>query len=369
MSIPKICRAVVLPDYNQPYEIQDIAIPEIKGDEILVKVHLAGICGTDLHQKDGSIALPFKPPFIPGHETIGHIVALGPDRKHDVAGAPLQEGDRIMWAHRFCGECYYCAVMRMPFMCNRNIGYGFSHPKELMGGFAEYVRVMNRTEVVKVPDNLTDEEAIGVGCAMRSVMSGFVKLQATKPLLLGDTVVVQGSGPIGMYALLCAVCSGAGKVIVVGGPQGRLDMAKKWGAAETIDIFTVTDHAERVKLVMEMTGGRGAELAIECSGFPPAFEQGFSFLDRGSTYLVLGQTTPKKIEFAPFNILGKNVTVIGSGSADIVHFYRALKFLSAIRDKYPVGLMVTAKYKLEQADEAVDSMIEGKDMKAVFDLR
>ncbi|MBP1917789.1 zinc-binding dehydrogenase [Youngiibacter multivorans] len=369
MQIPKTSKAAVLTEYAKPLEIIDVPIPEVTGKAVLVKVHLAGLCGTDIHQADGTLGLKFPLPNIQGHETIAEIVKLGPDRKTDVAGEELHVGDRIMWAHDFCGECYFCAVKRQPFMCSNNKGYGFSTPDKLMGGFSEYEFVLPTTQVVKVPENVTDEEAVGVGCAFRTVVNAFEKLQKQTPIGLGDSVVIQGAGPIGLYSALTAKAMGAGQVIVVGAPAGRLELAKQWGASAVINIDEVKDSAARQKMVMDLTEGRGAELVVECSGYPPAFNEGFGLMIKGGTYLIIGQTMPAKIEFSPYVLLGKNATVIGSGSADIIHFYKALKFLKHNRTKYPMDLIVSKHYKLEDINEALASMKKGTDIKAVIDMR
>lgn len=373
MNIPKTCRAAVMEKYNEPIQIKEVPVPEITGKGVLVKVLLAGICGTDLHQHSGDFANTlgrvFPPPYIQGHETLGEIVKLGPDRIHDLAGEPLKVGDRIMWSHDFCGECYACAVLRQPFMCTNNRGYGFANPDKLMGGFAEYEVILPTTPIVRVPDEVLDEEAVGVGCAFRTVINAFDKLQHKSPINLADTVVVQGCGPIGLYALACAIASGAGQTIVIGAPAGRLQLAKEWGATHVIDIDEVKDPTEREKMVRGWTEGRGAEVVIECSGWPPAFNEGFGLMMNSGTYLIIGQTTDKKIEFMPYNFLMRNATVIGSGSADIVHFYRALKFIKYNRTKFPLGAIVSKKYKLEEINEALEGMRQGSEIKAVIDNR
>ncbi|BAF60589.1 threonine dehydrogenase and related Zn-dependent dehydrogenases [Pelotomaculum thermopropionicum SI] len=369
MEIPKTCKAAVLTEYGKPLEIKEIPIPDVTGNAILVKVLLAGICGTDVHQAAGTLGIKFPLPNIQGHETLGQIVKLGPERVADVAGQELKVGDRIMWSHDFCGKCYYCSVLRMPFMCKNNIGYGFSHPDKLMGGFAEYEFILPTTPVVKVPENVLDEEAIGVGCAFRTVVNAFDKLQKKSPLGLADTVVIQGCGPIGLYSLVTANAIGAGQTIVIGAPENRLELAKKWGATHVINIDEVKDPAERQKIVLDLTDGRGAELVVECSGNPMAFNEGFGLMINGGTYLIIGLTTPSKIEFIPYVFLGKNATVIGSGSADIVHFYRALKFIKYNRTKIPMGAIISKHYRLEEINEALAGMRTGTEIKAVIDNR
>jgi threonine dehydrogenase-like Zn-dependent dehydrogenase len=368
-DIPKSCKAAVLVEYGKPDVIQEVAIPEVGHGGILVKVLLAGVCGTDVHQHLGDLNIKPPLPNIQGHETLARIVKLGEGRNTDVAGTPLKLGDRIMWAHAFCGECYYCKIHRKPYMCVASKGYGFAPPEALRGGFAEYVLIDGKTEVVRVPDEVLDEEALGVGCALRSVVSGFERLQRHSPIGIADNVVIQGCGPIGLYATLLASRSGAGKIIVIGAPASRLELAKEWGATDTINLDEVTEHNARVEIVKELTGGLGAKFAIEGTGFPAAFDQGFDFLRKDSTYLVLGQTSDATITFAPGKVMQKQCIVIGNGSADIRHFYKALKFIQAYRNSVDFSKLITTKYTLENVNEALDSMQKGRDIKAAIDFR
>ena len=137
-QLPKSCKAAVLVEYNQPFAIREVGLPEVEDGGILVKVRMAGICGTDVHQHEGKLGMRLPLPNLMGHETLGEIVKLGKGRTRDVAGEPLAVGDRIFWAHASCGECYYCKIVRKPFMCEKLTVYGHYPPELLRGGFAEY---------------------------------------------------------------------------------------------------------------------------------------------------------------------------------------------------------------------------------------
>lgn len=368
-NIPKTCKAMVLTEYGKPDVIQEVNIPDIKAGDILVKVQLAGICGTDVHQHLGDLGIKAPLPNIQGHETLAKIVKLGEGVTVDVAGVPVAEGDRIMWAHQFCGKCYACKILQQPFMCSGSKGYGFAPPQALRGGFAEYEYVTAGTDFVRVPDSVTDEEALGVGCAFRTVVNGYDKLNKHGGINTGDTVVVQGAGPVGLYSTVMAAQSAASKVIVIGAPAERLEAAKKWGATDVINIDEVKDSDERTKMVKAMTNGRGAEVVIECSGFPPAINEGLDLMATAGTYLVMGQTSTRTIEFKPNLLLSKQAVILGSGSADIRHFYKALKFIEAHKNKYPFAEMVSKTYELEELNEALDNMHKGLDIKAAIDCR
>ena len=369
-SLPKTTKAAVLVEHGQPDVIQEVPIPALRPNCIIAKVLLAGVCGTDVHQHHGT--LEFKPPLpnIQGHETLGEIVELGEGRDFDIAGQPLRPGDRIMWAHPFCGKCYYCAVHRKPYMCEKmGPGYGFSAPEFLRGGFAEYCYIDEVIQVVRVPDSVRDEEALGVGCAFRTVVSGFERLQKISAIGTADSVVIQGCGPIGLYSTLLASHSGAGKVIVVGAPSNRLELAREWGATHTINIDEIKDHAERAKIVLDLTDGRGAEFCIEAAGVPEAFLQGFDFMRKDCTYLVMGQTSTKTVPFMPNTLQQKQACVIGSVGADARHFYKALKFIEAHRDRIDFSKIISSTYDLEDINAAIDNMGKGVDIKGAIDNR
>ena len=366
VDIPKTCKAAVLEEYGKPLQIKEVAIPEIGPGSILVKVQLAGICGTDVHQQRGELTIKSPLPNIQGHETIGKIVKLGDGRTHDAAGEPLKVGDLIMWAHADCGECYWCEIARVPVLCAQRSGYGWAPPVALRGGFAEYEYVTPATKIVKVPEELTEEEAVGVGCAFRTVVAGFERLGK---IGFQENAVIQGAGPVGLYSLLMAKASGAGKVIVVGAPAIRLDLAKKWGATEVIDIDTMKDPEKRKSRILELTNGRGPEIVVEASGFTGAFNEGLDMIQKGGKYLVLGQTSANTIPVAPGIITGKGLSIFGSVSAAIPHFYKALQFIKNNRDRFPFADIITKKYALEDINQALTDMAAGKEIKPVIDNR
>ncbi|MCF0140524.1 MAG: alcohol dehydrogenase catalytic domain-containing protein [Mogibacterium sp.] len=368
-NIPKTAKAMVLEEYGQPDVLREIEIPALNEGDILVKVQMAGICGTDVHQQIGDLSIKPPTPMIQGHETIGKIVDMK-GVTHDVAGTPVKEGDRILWAHQFCGECYSCKILAQPCACLRSKGYGFAPPQLLRGGMAEYELITKGTDFVKIPDVVTDEEALGVGCAFRTVVKGFERLMQFGGIPTGGTVVIQGAGPIGLYSTVMAAQSGAAKIVVVDGFENRLEFAKRWGATDVISMKQYTDTAARVEYLKSITNGLGADVVIEATGAPVAILEGFEYLvPKFGKYLVLGQTSRRGVEIIPNDILVKDMIIIGSMSADIRHFVKALKFIEANREKYPFGELISTKYALEEANEAMANMLNGKDLKAALDMR
>jgi L-iditol 2-dehydrogenase len=366
-QVPEKVRAAVIAEYNKPYEIREFAVPEVEPRGILVRVEMAGICGTDVHQWHGKIGLRPQLPIIPGHEAIGRIVKLGEGRVKDCAGTPLKSGDRIMWAHVSCGDCYSCTINNQPNLCENRFGYGFSYSGSypfLSGGFAEYEYVIPGADVVRIPDDLSNEEVIGVCCAFRTALAAFERLGA---LGIQSQVVIQGSGPVGLYSTQLSVAGGAAQTIVIGAPALRLDLAKKWGADHVINIEEMPDAAKRKEAVLKLTGPRGPDVVVEASGVPMAFREGMDIVRRGGRYLVIGQSSPEEeVSIIPGMVMLKHLEIIGSSSGTISHFYKAIQFIKNRKDRYNFADIITNRYRLDQINEAVTAMAAGKEIKPVI---
>src|SRR3954471_20964044 len=224
------CSAAVLTAYQEPLQLRDYPLPnEVGAEEALVRVEMAGICGTDVHLWLGQLPIPL--PVILGHETVGYIERLGPDLKKDWRGWPLAVGDRITRASSItCGECYYCRLKRQPTRCLFRKAYGISYCADeaphLRGGYAQYILLRAGTAIFKIPDSVPTESVVGAGCALTTVLHGVEHTTVE----LGDIVVVQGAGPVGLAAVAVAIQCGASKVIVIGAPRERLALAREFGA-------------------------------------------------------------------------------------------------------------------------------------------
>jgi threonine dehydrogenase-like Zn-dependent dehydrogenase len=148
-----------------------------------------------------------------------------------------------------------------------------------------------------------------------------------------------------------------------------LELAKKWGADYVINIDEHKDPEERRQMILSLTNGRGPENVVEASGVPSVVAEGLEMIQKGGKYLILGQTSAAATPIIVSRINEKGLTIIGSVSAHVVHFYRALQFIKTNRAKYPFGDIVTRKYKLEEINEALADMASGKEIKPVIDNR
>src|SRR5947209_6290552 len=250
-----VCSAAVLTAYRAPLELREYPVPQdLAPGEVLVRVAMAGICGTDVHLWLGQLPIPL--PVILGHESVGVIERMGPGLAKDWRGVPLSTGDRITWASSIvCGECYYCRLKRQPTRCLFRKAYGISYCADeaphLRGGYAQYILLRKGSAIFRLPPELPTEAVVGGGCALVTAVHG---LERT-PVQPGDTVLIQGTGPVGLAALALARHAGAEKIIAIGAPNHRLELAREFGADETISIEAIPDAAERRQRALEATGG------------------------------------------------------------------------------------------------------------------
>jgi len=348
-------RAAVLTNYEAPLEIKEFPLPEtIEPGAALVRVKLAGICGTDVHLWHGQLPIPL--PVILGHETVGVIEEMGHGLNSDWTGKPLAVGDRIGWSSSInCGECYYCRVKPEPTRCLKRKAYGISYDcsvaPHLLGGYADYIYLRRGTAIFKIPETLPTEAVVGAGCALVTSLHGIERIG----IRLRDNVVIQGSGPVGLACLAVARVSGAAQVIVIGGPPHRLKLANRFGADVCIDVAE-SSVAERKEQVLELTGGFGADVVLECVGIPSAVTEGIELCRDGGRYLVLGHYgNAGTIEFNPHVVTRKQLTVAGSWGFEPRHTKAALDFLEWTRMEFPFENLVAEPFSLDRANEALQA--------------
>jgi L-iditol 2-dehydrogenase len=359
VEIPATAKAAVLVEFGRPLEFLDVPLPaELEPGAVLVRTRMATVCGSDLHLIDGEMAKLREGPLprIPGHEMVGDVVALGPGVGADSLGAPLAMGDRIIRAHRFCGQCEDCVLLGQPTVCANRRVYMSTPVTEypsLTGGFAEYCYVFPTSGRVKVPAEVPDELAAAAGCALRTVVHAFDRLG-----VLDDrhSVVIQGSGPLGLFALAKALRGGARRVAVIGGPAARLAVARSWGAELTIDIADVPDTQQRRELIQDWSQAPGADVVVEMSGAPVALSEGIDLLRPGGRYLLVGQLHPETVPIAPARLVTGQLTLIGCASGAVAHYARALRFLADTRDRFDWSAMISNVYPFERINDALDGM-------------
>ncbi|MGH8963670.1 MAG: zinc-binding dehydrogenase [Jatrophihabitantaceae bacterium] len=346
---PASTRAAVMHSYAEPLTIEDVPLPaQIEPGAALVRIACTTLCGTDAHLWDGRLAgfLPIALPMIHGHEMVGHVVALGPGDRRDAVGREIAVGDRIVWSEAVCGHCHACTVLGESVFCeHRALGFrqAADVPPYVVGGLADYVYVTPGAQKLLVPPDVDDTWAAAAGCAVKTMLRAFDNGGGVRP---GSSVVVQGSGPLGLFATAYARAGGAGSVITIGAPAARLALAREWEADQVISIEELTDPEARVARVHELTGGRGAELVLDFSGGPSANREGVLMCATRGSYVVVGIAGPHAEPIPASVVMGRELRVCGSMNGDVGDLAASLEFLSRTRDRFdwdrafdpPVGL-------------------------------
>src|SRR5262245_19020613 len=255
--------AAVMPAPRVPIEIREFTEPDLPPGGALLRTALSEVCGTDVHLWHGRLSgVPY--PIIPGHVTTGTLDAMR-GRLADVTGAALHEGDRVAFfdVHRTCGRCLACTAHRTPKRCPSRRVYGItdSATEGLYGGWSQKIYLEPGVIVAKLPDAVAFDAYIGGGCGLLTS----VHIIERARLSLGDSIVVQGAGAVGISTAALARRSGAGKVIVIGGPADRLTLAGRIGTDAVIDLESTTP-SERLERVLALTGGLGADVVVEAVG-------------------------------------------------------------------------------------------------------
>ncbi len=363
---------------GRPPVMNRVPRPSVPEKAALIRIDSCGVCGTDLHILKGHWPKPLPWPITLGHELTGVIEEIGPELNVDFMGHPLSVGSKVMLPPLMpCGECYYC--VHYPARANKCLNptyYGryipFSKPPHLWGGWAEMVYVdldmLPGTKVYKLPDDMSLKLASlaePLTSCVRGLNRAIRSPGAADGFRVGDTVVVQGSGPIGLLALVAAHEMGAGRVVVIGAPEKpRLEICRSFGAVETISIEKYRTSEERVGAVREVVGGFGADVVMECSGHPSSGPEGIEMLRDGGTYVEMGQFTDAgAIETNWHRICTKDLTIVGSWAFTGNDIPLAIDMLHRAVDKYPWDLM-QEEFPLTEAGVA-QAVADANTMKVV----
>ncbi len=365
--IPTSTRAAVLTGHGQLLEMQTLPLPTvIEPGAALVRIVCATLCGTDVEIWTGKMSFPGMLPMVLGHEMVGEIVALGQGTS-DALGGTLSVGDRIGWSESTCGECYGCVILREPVACERR-GYGFlqrsdTHPYAT-AGLAEYCYVTPGAAKLRIPDEVKNTWASMAGCAAKTVLRAFDRAGGIRT---GASVVIQGSGALGIFATAVAKLSGAAQVITVGAPKMRLAMAKRFGADAVVDI--ADGSAAVVSQVRELTGGRGADYVFDFAGAATVGGEAVAMAAQRGKLVIVGSTSQDATPVPLGAIMGKELTVLGSLNGDIADYARAIDFFRVFADKMPWDELFSYPVGLSEASQCVDAMCHHHAIKSVIDPR
>ena len=362
-------RAAAFYGAGKPMQIKEYTVHEPDPGGIVVKMTIANVCGSDLHQWRGEFDVEqFGRPYpqILGHEMTGTIHQLGEGVTRDTAGQPLREGDRIVWRYFYpCGSCRAC-LKRVSRACPNARTYLTSScdtPPHFYGAFGDYYYVRPGAAVFKVPDELTDPMVAGVNCALSQVVGG-LQLAGLK---LGEYVVIQGAGGLGVYATAVAKEMGAGRVIVIDSIRERLELARGFGADELIDIEELPDPDLRVKRALELTDNWGADIVVELVGHPRVCPEGLRMVGRTGRYLEIGNINPGlTYELDPSTLIFGNRSILGMVYYEAEHLQQALDLMRRTRDRYPWDKVVSHTFPLEKINEAFIEADQGRVTRAAI---
>lgn len=340
--------------------------PPMEGGSVLLETLVSEVCGTDVHLREGRLAgVPY--PIIPGHVSVGRVLdSRGVDR--DALGAPLAEGDVVTFydVDRICGRCYHCAVVGQPNRCPHRRVYGITYSARdgLLGGWAERIYLRPGVRILKLPEALAPDDVIGGGCGL---FTGFATVERSG-LEMGDVVLVQGAGAVGLSAAAFAMLRGAAKVILIGAPEARLALGRTLGADETIDVSR-TSKAARAERVRELTGGHGADVVLEATGNAEAIPEGLELVRDGGTYVVAGHyTNVGDTTINPhLHLNRKHIDLRGQWGTDFRHVVRALAVLARHGARLPFANVIGARYGLADTDRALDDVAAMRVTKAVIE--
>lgn len=334
-----------------PVELREFREPELPPGGVLLETTFSEVCGTDVHLFHGRLSgVPY--PIIPGHVSVGRVSKLRGDAR-TVGGAALREGDRVAFfdVHRTCGRCHACAVTRTPTRCSARRVYGITDPaaEGLFGGWSEAIYLEPGVLMAAVPDTVADEDYIGGGCGLITS----VHIIDRAEIRLGDTVLVQGTGAVGLSAIALAKLAGARMVIAIGAPADRLQLARDMGAEVVLDL--ALPPSERLERVRALTGGHGPDIVIEAAGSARAVEEGLTLVRDGGRYVIAGHYTnagPSTIN-AHEQINRKHLEIRGCWGSEPTHFVRALDLLAAHASRIPWRAIGAKVYALDELNEAL----------------
>ncbi len=348
---PRTGRQIVFVGPGRPLEVREVDVADPGPGAVVLRLVLGGVCGTDAHRLDGDLPDPGRPVCF-GHEGIGMIEALGAGRTTDTSGAAVQEGDLVYWTPSGATPAAFPAC-------------GWPPPPDVANpaSYQDYATLGPENCFFKIPEGTAPEAVIAFGCAMPTACGGMTRLGGVQA---GQSVLVQGSGPVGLSATLLASLAGATSVTVIGAPDDRLAAATRLGATTAIPLLTTTIEERRAE-VLDLTGGRGFDVVIEATGRMEAFPEGMVLLADGGRYLVMGiYSGHGNVELDVVSLNNRSQAVIGTmGPASFDDYRTTIEIAQRHDARLGLADLVTHRFPLARAEDAIAVARAGEAIKAV----
>jgi S-(hydroxymethyl)glutathione dehydrogenase/alcohol dehydrogenase len=357
-------KAAVCYQFNKPLFIEDLTLRPAGPDEVKVKVAATAICHSDIHDIRGDFGGAL--PFVGGHETAGRVEEVGANVRAVKPGDPV-----IVSLLESCGNCLFCRTGR-PYFCETKVTYDVRGTltnergedivqKARVAGFAEYVLV-HESQLIKIDEDFPMDVASLLACGVMTGFGAVVNRAKVRPL---SSVVVIGTGGVGLNAVQGAVICGANPIIAVDMVDSKVERAREFGATHGVNARA----ADPVAAVREVTGGRGADYVFVTVGSSAAMQQAWSMLVRGGTAVMVGlppaTDQPLSIPAGELALNEKILTGSFMGSIrlqvdipGLIAFYRA--------GRYKLDELITGRYPFERINEAIESSAEGEALRNVL---
>ena len=341
-------KAAVLYEARQPLKIEELEMPKVGDDDVLIKVASCGVCHTDLKVAEGRNR--FTPPTILGHEVAGTLERVGARCKD------FKEGDRVIIGMRYkCGRCRYCLSAREN-LCERRPAPpslkktdGAVVTRWNVGGFADYVSVPAYM-VFRVPDGMPLEEASVVGCRVTTAYNAVKHRGRLEP---GDSALVIGCGGIGLNTIQFLRCFGAYPIIAVDIVEDKLEAAKQFGATHMIN----ASAEDPVKAVIKLTDG-GVDKAFEAIGNPKTSDQIIQATRPGGTATIIGGLGSGPFTISSGRFVTSEITITGVSSRQAIDVEEVFQMVKSGRIQ--LKSLITKRYRYDQINDALSDLEHGK---------
>jgi threonine dehydrogenase-like Zn-dependent dehydrogenase len=337
---------------RRPIELREFPRPDLPPGAALLRTLCSEVCGTDVHLWHGRLSgVPY--PIIPGHVSAG-VVDAARGALGGLDGSSIREGDRVVFfdVHRTCGRCRACTVHRTPTRCASRRVYGITDSADegLFGGWAQAIYLEPGVALARLPETLSLDDYIGGGCGLLTA----VHIIERAGIRVGDTVVVQGVGAVGLCSIALARIAGATHIIAIGAPESRLTLAREMGADTVLDLHGTTPP-ERLSAVWALTHAEGADVVIEAAGAAPAIAEGLDLARVGGRYVIAGHYTDvgDSTINAHRQINRKHLDIRGCWGSEARHFLRALSILERHAGSIPFRKIGARRYGLARLNEAL----------------